>query len=950
MSFQNGAFQPDAFQTADFPPLGLTALIHDGNETVMLLHEQGQHVDFLGTVSQAPPINTVSIDGQCNYPVVNEYLSGGVAGADPFSVPLPPSQSGDRLLIIFGTNENAPALTASGWNFVTDNRLQVAWRNCDGSEGSSVSISGGGSRNVAYFSLRIEAGTFDSSTSPEFGTLATATSTTPDPPSLTTSWGAKETLWFAAATRNDTDWEVTDYPSGWDYIRGDTSFGSAQPCAIASKRSSNATEDPGTFTISASATWYTNTIAIRGYCPPEAFALGTSEGLDSQDFTDTWDYGSTSEPLVEDVILVPDFTLGDGAGLDSQDFTDTWDYGFSCDPAIIQCISPDIVDITVGESNGVDSTSHTVTLPGSIIAGQRLLLLFSSEGDDITWPSGWTDFDAITGGTNSLFMAYRDADGSEGASVNVSQSTSRTASWAVIRIERGTFSAHTAPQHGVGVTSSATTGWSGEPTIWIAVGAAKRASPAVGIVTWPTGYNDNRTVSATFANDPVIFIATKSDDASSADPSQFTFDTSGSNDGQTVAILGWCYDNPLPESIALDNQDFTDLADYGFSSDPTTEDFVVADKPFNDGLDDQDWTDFSDYGSQTDQPIGDNNPEVAPSALDDQDFTDYTDYSSYTAQPIDDNNPEVAPSALDDQDFTDYADYGSQTDQPIDDFVLVEEFALGLGYGLDDQDFTDTADYGSQVDPLAGDVVDFNLGTGAGLDEQDFTDTADYGFNIDPPIPDNNPDVGPSALDDQDFTDTSDYGYVGPVPVDDNNPDVCVAAIALDSQDFTDTADYGFSVDPLSDSAPEDFVLGDGAGLDHQDFTDREDYGSQTAVLSEDATDPFPLGTIYDSNDEIVNYFDLSDYSYIVPSNINDLSVLLPNYTVYVLPSDACQLVVVTWNYTTEPSPSWSEITQPSSSWSEVAQPAGSWNAIGEPSSTWSIIIDPAQINWNQVC
>ena len=189
-------------------------------------------------------------------------------------------------------------------------------------------------------------------------------------------------------------------------------------------------------------------------------------------------------------------------------------------------------------------------------------------------------------------------------------------------------------------------------------------------------------------------------------------------------------ENPETAPSSLDDQDFTDLSDYGFVQDPGQEqDHHLG---TGEGLDDQDFTDLSDYGSSAD-PLSED--FVAPEdfilgvALDDQDFTDTADYGHSSDPAIDDNNPEISPSSLDEQDFTDTADYGFSLDPTSEDFVLREDFVLGDGQGLDDQDFTDTADYGSSLDQLAADFIppqDFILGDGKGLDDQDFTDTSDY--------------------------------------------------------------------------------------------------------------------------------------------------------------------------------------------------------------------------------
>jgi hypothetical protein len=472
----------------------------------------------------------------------------------------------------------------------------------------------------------------------------------------------------------------------------------------------------------------------------------------------------------------------------------------------------------------------------------------------------------------------------------------------------------------------------------------------------------------------------------------------------TVEDIDWDWDNwswsqapPIDDNnpeiapTTLDDQDFSDLSDYGTQTDEPIEDNNPDVSLASVALDEQDFSDTDDYGTQTDVAIPDNNPDVSLSAvsLDDQDFTDTTDYG-FNSEPLsDDNNPDISPSSLDDQDFTDTADYGFDSepavddfvvppedfilgastnlddqdwsdhwdygfssDPTIDDFTLREDQLLGLPDGLDDQDWTDTWDYGSSVDQLSIDNNDFVLGDGAGLDDQDWTDQADYGEIINPAIPDNDQEFRPDmvVLDNQDWTDQDDYGFINnPDPsLDEQDPDLSL--IDSDSQDWTDTWDYGFQTDQAigdnnSETAP--------SALDDQDFTDTADYGYFDIPTQADFVVPqdFALGTGAGLDDQ--DFTDLSEYGFSFEPERNNVQpptlVFLTGYDIYVLPSDACQIIVVIWNNGLEPSAFWVEVTQPSNSWTEVSQPALTWTAVSDVSQAWSEIPD-VNLNWNQVC
>lgn len=100
-------------------------------------------------------------------------------------------------------------------------------------------------------------------TPPEVGTAATGSSANPDPPSLTPSWGAADTLWIATCGVNGGPGS-TSYPSGYnDNQETAQTGGSGAAGGAQASRNLNATsEDPGTFTT-ANNGWTANVIAVR---------------------------------------------------------------------------------------------------------------------------------------------------------------------------------------------------------------------------------------------------------------------------------------------------------------------------------------------------------------------------------------------------------------------------------------------------------------------------------------------------------------------------------------------------------------------------------------------------------------------------------------------------------------------------------------------------------------
>lgn len=184
--------------------------------------------------------------------------------------------SGELLLLFFcHNNDTSSVTTPSGWSVLiaeteatSDSNLSVFYKIATGSEGATVTVTvGSPGANSAHNSYRIS-GWMAAEAAASF--VNTGGDTTPDPPSLTPSWGIDKTLWIAlcGSNRDGATHTISAYPSS--YTDGISAQGQI-PTLNTSVRMSSArrenrvaTEDPGTFTLGTNSGTKSMTIAIRG--------------------------------------------------------------------------------------------------------------------------------------------------------------------------------------------------------------------------------------------------------------------------------------------------------------------------------------------------------------------------------------------------------------------------------------------------------------------------------------------------------------------------------------------------------------------------------------------------------------------------------------------------------------------------------------------------------------
>lgn len=190
--------------------------------------------------------------------------------------------AGDLLLMFFSYDSNGPPTVtdpdgAGGWtvlsavNSATNGAFGSVWAKvATGSDGATVNFATSNTQSAAAQVYRIAANSWsgDISTGISVANVAGSTSAAPNPPSLTTSWGADVNRWFVYAA-GGTHTGVTTYPTNYTsgtHARGNTTTNGAS-VSTATRLLSAATEDPAAFAMASSQTGLAFTVAVRPAAP-----------------------------------------------------------------------------------------------------------------------------------------------------------------------------------------------------------------------------------------------------------------------------------------------------------------------------------------------------------------------------------------------------------------------------------------------------------------------------------------------------------------------------------------------------------------------------------------------------------------------------------------------------------------------------------------------------------
>lgn len=198
------------------------------------------------------------------------------------------------------------------------------------------------------------------------------------------------------------------------------------------------------------------------------------------------------------------------------------------------------VEATNHSAEGVTTTSHTVSLPANIQAGETLLVFFAYDSaTTVSFPAGWTEiYDNIR-----LAIAWRKADGGEGASITVTTAASKQTAHISYRISGAIDPTETPPEVSTGVFGGslypdpdALTPTGGENEyLWIAATGTDDGRDL--IIAFPTNYTDGEAYqSAESYLGCCIGVARRELEASSENPSTFTLEEIEQWDACTVAV------------------------------------------------------------------------------------------------------------------------------------------------------------------------------------------------------------------------------------------------------------------------------------------------------------------------------------------------------------------------------------------------------------------------------
>ena len=206
-------------------------------------------------------------------------------------------------------------------------------------------------------------------------------------------------------------------------------------------------------------------------------------------------------------------------------------------------------------------TSHVVNLPSGIVAGDLILVLMNvgSTAATINALTGWTEL-LDEGVASGLYIAYRLADGTEGATITLTSSASTRDATITLRIANAQDPAVQAPQ--IGTTATGTSVSPDPPNVtptggakdYLAVALFGNAGEEADDDTWantpPANYLPSppfqKACGTTGVNlGGVIAAAYRSFNASAEDPGTFNQDASLAWRAQTIIV------HPLPAAAVV---------------------------------------------------------------------------------------------------------------------------------------------------------------------------------------------------------------------------------------------------------------------------------------------------------------------------------------------------------------------------------------------------------------
>lgn len=223
----------------------------------------------------------------------NGSTNGSGANTTSHTLNYPSGVASGDLVVAHAVFDASPSVTwASGWNSLysaahsgSSIGNEVHWREADGTEGASITVTTGASEADSWEMFRVTGAEDPDTQAPELAAFdSTSDSTTPDPPSLTPTGGAKDYLWlvFAGNDTGNQSYSVFPYASN-NIDEGGGNTGNDVSTGACSTTSNAASLNPGTFTIGASRPSTAITLAVHPVGAGSTVEASISESVDLAD-------------------------------------------------------------------------------------------------------------------------------------------------------------------------------------------------------------------------------------------------------------------------------------------------------------------------------------------------------------------------------------------------------------------------------------------------------------------------------------------------------------------------------------------------------------------------------------------------------------------------------------------------------------------------------------------
>lgn len=209
------------------------------------------------------------------FPSITAATATGFAtSVTSMAVSLPASISAGDLLLAFVEVRNAGTWTKpTNWNDISTlsqagggsvGKLNGFYKIADGTEGATATWTASTGTTAVWQVYKV---TSWHGTTPPEAVTASGDVSSANPPSVTPSWGADDTLWMAVAGHTAASAAAfTAAPTNYSNFvnSGASSGGAAVSVASATRQLNASSEDPGTFTAGGSNRWWAAaTIAVR---------------------------------------------------------------------------------------------------------------------------------------------------------------------------------------------------------------------------------------------------------------------------------------------------------------------------------------------------------------------------------------------------------------------------------------------------------------------------------------------------------------------------------------------------------------------------------------------------------------------------------------------------------------------------------------------------------------